>query len=251
MRLALLLLAVLASPLGSAQSALPIVERVDLFTDADSATVRALVVSEIAETPYRLGATDVPTRVTVERFRVVGLSATATKVRVERHRDADRFPPGGAPFHVASRIGERLDEEQYEMMVGSQWTDPATDRAVCRQDPRTLIDPSFVRPSGNDSQPVDFQEEKQPLLIGGMQGLAERVVYPEAERRAGIEGRVFTQFVVSPRGEVECVAVLSAPTDGMARASMDAVRGVRFVPGAQRGRTVRVRFTLPVNFELN
>lgn len=92
--------------------------------------------------------------------------------------------------------------------------------------------------------------EDQPVLIGGLDGLQSRVVYPEAARRIGAEGTVFVQFVVDESGRVVEPQALRVNNAILAEAALKAVRESRFEPGRQRGRPVRVRITLPVRFVL-
>lgn len=98
---------------------------------------------------------------------------------------------------------------------------------------------------------VDFLSiEDAPKLIGGLEGLQARVEYPELARRAEIEGRVFIQFVVDEQGRVVDPVVVRSPSDLLSEAALKAVRESRFVPGQQRGRPVKVRYSLPVTFVL-
>ena len=92
--------------------------------------------------------------------------------------------------------------------------------------------------------------EVQPELIGGLEGLQRRVVYPEAARRAGVEGQVVVQFIVDPQGRVIQPVVLRSPDDLLSEAALAAVRGSKFTPGIQRGRPVHVRFAVPITFRL-
>ncbi len=92
--------------------------------------------------------------------------------------------------------------------------------------------------------------ETQPDLIGGLEGLMQRVRYPESSRRADIQGMVYTTFVVAETGAVECVQVIGAPDRALAAAAYAAVSASSFTPGTQRGEPVRVRFTLPIRFWL-
>ena len=96
-----------------------------------------------------------------------------------------------------------------------------------------------------------FEVVERPALIGGMEELQRRVEYPRLARDAGIEGRVFIQFVVDERGNVVDPVVARTPSDLLSEAALKAVRESKFTPGLQRGRPVKVRFVLPVNFELN
>ena len=92
--------------------------------------------------------------------------------------------------------------------------------------------------------------EDPPVLIDGMAGLQSRVTYPEMARRIGIEGTVYIQFVVERDGSVTEPTVVRSPNDMLSEAALQAVTASRFIPGMQRGRAVRVRFTLPVKFVL-
>lgn len=93
--------------------------------------------------------------------------------------------------------------------------------------------------------------ETPPELIGGLDGLRERLVYPSLAIDAGISGTVYVQFVVSMDGSVSDIAVLRSPNEILSAAAIEAIVASEFTPGMQRGRPVNVRFTVPVRFELH
>ena len=109
--------------------------------------------------------------------------------------------------------------------------------------------PPPVAPEVTDDEIIDFAEV-QPELIGGLEALQRSIDYPEVPRRAGIEGRVIIQFVVDERGNVVDPVVARSPNDALSEAALAAVRKAKFRPGQQRGRPVKVRFSLPVTFRL-
>lgn len=92
--------------------------------------------------------------------------------------------------------------------------------------------------------------EVQPELIGGLDSLQARAVYPEAARRDGVEGTVVVQFVVTEAGAVEGAEVVRSPDERLNEAALDAVRASQFVPGEQRERPIRVHYAAPVAFRL-
>ena len=114
--------------------------------------------------------------------------------------------------------------------------------------------PSVERRKGTGgglSAPDVFEvAEVQPELIGGLEGLQQSVEYPEAARRAGVEGRVIVQFVVDERGRVVDPVVVRSPSPLLSDAALDAVRQARFRPGSDAGEAVKVRFALPITFRL-
>ena len=91
--------------------------------------------------------------------------------------------------------------------------------------------------------------EEDPELIGGLDGLQSRVEYPEFARRAGIEGTVYVQFVVDEQGRVSEARAVRG-NEQLAQSAVKAVAESQFRPGMQRGRPVKVRYTLPVRFVL-
>jgi protein TonB len=93
--------------------------------------------------------------------------------------------------------------------------------------------------------------ERMPELIGGLEGLQRNIVYPEIARLAGIEGRVTVQFVIDQRGNVINPVVVRGIGAGCDEAAIEAVKKARFTPGMQRGRPVKVSYTLPITFRLN
>lgn len=90
--------------------------------------------------------------------------------------------------------------------------------------------------------------EEMPELIGGLQALQKEVQYPERALRANIEGRVYVQFIVNEKGEVENPRVVRGIGGGCDEEALRVVKMAKFKPGLQRGRPVRVQYNLPVIF---
>lgn len=108
-------------------------------------------------------------------------------------------------------------------------------------------------PMEEDDEPEFFVVvENMPEMIGGQQALYNVLRYPDIARRAGIEGRVIIQFIVDEQGIVRDPRVVrSAGGGGLDEAAIEAIQRVRFTPGMQRGRPVRVQMTQPVIFRLS
>jgi len=101
----------------------------------------------------------------------------------------------------------------------------------------------------NDQQ-VFVVVEHMPVLIGGLAKLQSKIHYPELARKAGIEGRVYVQFVVDEHGNVQDPKVIRGIGGGCDEEALRAVRQAKFRPGMQRGRPVKVRYSLPIVFKL-
>ncbi len=112
-------------------------------------------------------------------------------------------------------------------------------------------------PPSPPAQPEEAAEEEEdffilveqmPELIGGMAALQKEVVYPERAIRANIQGRVYVQFIVNEKGEVENPRVIRGIGGGCDEEAIRVVKLAKFTPGMQRGRPVRVQYNLPVIF---
>ncbi|MCC6401518.1 MAG: TonB family protein [Flavobacteriales bacterium] len=97
--------------------------------------------------------------------------------------------------------------------------------------------------------------EEKPTFPGGeaefYKYLGKNVKYPQMEAEQGIEGRVFVEFVVDKDGsitEVRTVRGVSAGLDKEATRVMKA--SPKWSPGKQNGRPVKVRYVIPINFDL-
>ena len=107
-------------------------------------------------------------------------------------------------------------------------------------------------PAQDEEEEEDFfvVVEDMPELIGGLGELQRKIRYPEMARRAGIEGRVYIQFIVNERGEVEDPRIMRGIGGGADEEALRVVRQAQFRPGLQRGRPVRVQYQLPIVFRL-
>lgn len=93
--------------------------------------------------------------------------------------------------------------------------------------------------------------EQMPAPVGGLQAIMERIQYPEAAKTAGVEGKVFIEFVVDEQGRVVDPTVLRGIGSGCDEAALQAVANTTFEPGRQKGEAVRVKMTIPVSFKLS
>jgi protein TonB len=91
--------------------------------------------------------------------------------------------------------------------------------------------------------------EEMPELIGGIKGLQSKIAYPEIAKRVGIEGKVIVQAIVDESGNVISVSTIKGIGSGCDEVAMDAVRNSKFLPGKQRGKTVKTQITIPIIFK--
>lgn len=82
--------------------------------------------------------------------------------------------------------------------------------------------------------------------------LSESVQYPEECQKKGIQGKVICQFTVAKNGKIEDVRVVrSGGHPLLDREAMRVLRSMpKWKPGTKRGKPIRVKYTVPVNFAL-
>ena len=112
--------------------------------------------------------------------------------------------------------------------------------------------------------PVEEEEEEVVFVIvesmpefpGGQQALfkylSENVKYPVIAQENGIQGRVICQFVVNKDGSIVDVEVVRSGGDpSLDKEAIRVIKSMpKWKPGKQRGKPVRVKYTVPVNFKL-
>ena len=82
--------------------------------------------------------------------------------------------------------------------------------------------------------------------------IAQNIQYPEIAKENGIQGKVFVQFVVNQKGEVEQVKVVRGVDPSLDKEAVRVIQSLpKWKPGSQRGKPVKVSFTVPINFQLN
>ena len=80
--------------------------------------------------------------------------------------------------------------------------------------------------------------------------IQRQMKYPELAKRAGIEGRVIIQFIVDEAGNVSEAAVVRGIGGSCDEEALRVVRKAQFRPGKQRGKSVKVKMSLPLTFKL-
>ena len=118
------------------------------------------------------------------------------------------------------------------------------------------ITPYYTDSKGNI---VYNKAEVDPSFTGGdkamMKYLRDNLKFPEDAQKEGLEGTVFVDFVVTANGAVREVTVTDSPGEEVDQSfRTEAIRVVtsmpKWIPGRQRGKSVDVKFSLPVTFQI-
>ncbi len=156
----------------------------------------------------------------------------------------------GAPREAITAVREALDAAgalRITYITVRRASEPPYPGAPPPPDPSPSGDPA-----NRPGEPETFViVEQMPELIGGIEALQERLSYPDQALDAGVEGRVIVQFLVEPDGAVSDALVVRGIGAGCDEEALRVVRAARFKPGMQRGVPVRVKMSLPINFNLD
>lgn len=120
---------------------------------------------------------------------------------------------------------------------------------------------TILRAVGDDSTVSDKEKvyqivEQQPSFPGGREELfkylAYNVKYPIDAAENKIEGRVLVTFVVEHDGSISNVNVANSVYPSLDKESIRVVSGMpKWIPRKANGKTVRVKYTIPITFRLN
>lgn len=107
-----------------------------------------------------------------------------------------------------------------------------------------------------DEEEILVIVEKDAEFPGGPEALTkylyDNLVYPRAAKDAGIQGKVFVEFVVEKDGRLTNVKIKRSVAPALDEEAIRVVKGMpKWTPGKQRNTAVRSRFILPINFQLN
>lgn len=104
--------------------------------------------------------------------------------------------------------------------------------------------------------PTEFiHVEDMPEFAGGDEALfaylGNKMRYPKAAQRAGVEGVVVVTFVVAADGTITKAKVVKGLGYGTEEEALRVINSMpAWQPGKQNGRAVPVRYTLPIRFSL-
>ena len=116
--------------------------------------------------------------------------------------------------------------------------------------------------------PIEIQEEEieedQPFVkveeMPSFQGgdiqtfrnwVQSKVRYPQIAQENNISGRVFLMFVVERDGTLTNIQVLQTPDSSLSDEAIRVLKtSPKWKPGKQRNQTVRVKYTLPIDFRI-
>ena len=157
-------------------------------------------------------------------------------------------PPPDVPEVIEILNVVEDDVETAEIEIDTEDED---DKAVVIQAPVSTSGTAVEE----DTEVVFVVVESMPAFPGGdaalFKYLNDNIKYPVIAQESGIQGRVICQFVVNRDGSIVDIEVVRSVDKSLDAEAIRVIKNMpRWTPGKQRGKTVRVKYTLPVNFRL-
>ncbi len=110
--------------------------------------------------------------------------------------------------------------------------------------------PPEIKRDLNDFVPYKEFADFMPEPIGGLAAIQNKIIYPEIEKRAGVEGKVLVKAYVNENGDVTKAEIVKGVDEGLNESALRAIKGTKFKPGMQRGKPVKVKVIIPIVFKL-
>ena len=163
-------------------------------------------------------------------------------------------PPPAPQAPVLPMLSDELDIVDDDVTVELDFQ--SLDDTDVPVDIREYIQQEVVQEEVEEEVIFAINVDEKPTFNGGdanefSKWVNSRLVYPEAAKENGIEGRGTLQFTIDKDGRLGDVKVLSTPDETLAQEAVRVVSSSpKWKPGKQRDRAVKVSYTFPVIYRL-
>jgi protein TonB len=181
-----------------------------------------------------------------------GMGTVIDEEEIENTQQDDPPPPPPEPEplkapEVLEIVEDNVKVDDVEILTSD---DDANQAQVA-----TYVAPVVEEKEEEDDNHVFLTVEKMPEFPGGdaalLKWIGEHVVYPTIAAENGISGRVSCNFVVNADGSVVDVQVAKPLDPNLDKEAIRVLKMLpKFKPGEQRGKPVRVKYSVPVRFRL-
>ena len=109
---------------------------------------------------------------------------------------------------------------------------------------------------GDDDEKAFEVVEKMPAFPGGdkalLEFLSKNIKYPVEAQKKGLQGRVVVNFIVEKNGSINHANVIRSVDPLLDAEALRVVQSMpNWTPGMHNGKAVRVKYNIPVLFQLN
>ncbi|MCT4587481.1 MAG: energy transducer TonB [Carboxylicivirga sp.] len=188
------------------------------------------------------------TDVDANQFELVEELEAEEEIMPITRQEEVKPPPPPPPPKVADVLNIVEDDVELEEELDIEDTEMDEDTEIDFSD-------LAMEEEESDDAPVFFIVEDMPEFPGGEEALrkyiAQSVKYPVIAQENGIQGRVYVSFVVNTKGKVTDVKIARGVDPNLDKEAIRVVNAMpAWKPGKQRGKAVKVSYTVPINFVL-
>ena len=188
------------------------------------------------------------TDVDASQFEMVEELEAEEEIMPITRQEEVKPPPPPPPPKVADVLNIVEDDVELDEELDIEDTEMEEDTEIDFSD-------LAMEEEESDDAPVFFIVEDMPEFPGGEEALrkyiAQSVKYPVIAQENGIQGRVYVSFVVNTKGKVTDVKIARGVDPNLDKEAIRVVNAMpAWKPGKQRGKAVKVSYTVPINFVL-
>lgn len=156
-------------------------------------------------------------------------------------------PPAPVVAEVLTVVEDDVELEQQEILSSE---DSQHDAQM-----QTYVAPAVVEEEEESAQTIFTVVEEMPQFPGGetelLKFINKGIKYPIIAQENGIQGRVICSFVVNRDGSVVDAEVMRGVDPSLDKEALRVIGTMpKWTPGKQRGKPVRVKYTVPITFRL-
>ena len=162
-------------------------------------------------------------------------------------------PPEAPKQPVVSDIIDIVDDDviiEEEILINTE------DDNTLGVDIKDYVEEEIVEEVIEEEIPFAIIEEK-PTFNGGdpavefQKWVYSRLEYPEVARDNNIQGRVIVSFLIDKDGSIKDIKILRGVDPSLDNEALRVIsESPKWTPGKQRNKTMKVRFTFPIVFQL-
>ena len=198
-----------------------------------------------------------------KNYALLELNETATQ-KLEKLEATYGLPSHIEVFNTSRGEGAHPNQKQLELLsttAESKYSEIKLDKRESGMKGQTFAIIEFNEQASRISDAASAEEkvftvvEEQPEFTGGydamMSFIRDNLRYPSEARQQGIEGTVYTSFIVEVDGSISSIKSIrgiSPDCDAEVRRVIGLMPN--WIPGKQNKQYVRVRFVLPIKFKL-
>ncbi len=181
----------------------------------------------------------------IEIVKSEGVADIIAEEEIEITRPEDTPPP--AAVEQLNIVDDDVELDQVDIISSEDDQSSAQVEAY--------VAPAVVEEEEESAQQIFTVVETMPEFPGGqgalLQFLAKSIKYPVIAQENGIQGRVTCSFVVNKDGSIVDAEVIRGVDPSLDKEAIRVINTMpKWSPGKQRGKPVRVKYTVPVTFRL-